>query len=112
MFSKKGKNLHFKRKLDLLVDDDCEFDSSLDETESKRVLSRVPLKGCDCDCDCVPPIFASAAGGDCKFPFEKGKALISRLKSLVCIRAAKTNVFKVLKTKQILLLTAALYNTI
>ena len=101
MFSKKGKNLHFKRKLDLLVDDDCEFDSSLDETESKRVLSRVPLKGCDCVCDCVPLIFASAAVGDCKFPVEKGKALISRLKSLVCIRAAKT---KVLKTKQFVLL--------
>lgn len=42
MFSRNGKNLHFKRKLERLIEDDWELDSSLDDTESTRIRSKVP----------------------------------------------------------------------
>lgn len=59
MFSRKGRNLHFKRKLERLMEDDCELDSSLDDTESTRIRSNVPppygVMLCPCPCPCPCP---------------------------------------------------------
>lgn len=65
MFSRNGRNLHFKRKLERLTEDDCELDSSLEEIESTRVRSKrlppvvkaVPMAPC-------PPAPAVAAAAD------------------------------------------------
>lgn len=114
--SKNGNNFRLKRKLARRDEDGCTFDSSLDETESRRCRSPV-IRPPPAAIPNVPP-----TGGDCIALLLNERAwswaLISRRNRRVCIKAGMVEITNCYKGHFLLhitnkqLLTSPLYNTI